>query len=76
MTGLPRIRSAHETAHLLLNENPYGPAPSAIRAMADLADRGCYYRALVMWWASGGGGGALGGEAVGQRGAISRWLRA
>ncbi len=30
-------------AHLLFNENPYGPAPSAIRAMADAASAGCYY---------------------------------
>lgn len=47
VTGLPRIGPAPETAHLLLNENPYGPAPSAIRAMADLADRGCYYNFAV-----------------------------
>ena len=30
-------------AHLIYNENPYGPAPSAIRAMADAASQGCYY---------------------------------
>ncbi|OYU16118.1 MAG: histidinol phosphate aminotransferase [Alphaproteobacteria bacterium PA4] len=30
-------------AHLLYNENPYGPAPSAIRAMADVARDGWYY---------------------------------
>ncbi|MGF7152055.1 histidinol-phosphate aminotransferase [Sphingomonas zeicaulis] len=30
-------------ALLSRNENPYGPAPSAIRAMADVAARGCYY---------------------------------
>lgn len=31
-------------AHLVYNENPYGPAPSAIRAMADAARGGCYYQ--------------------------------
>lgn len=30
-------------AHLIYNENPYGPAPSAIRAMAEAAAKGCYY---------------------------------
>lgn len=30
-------------AHLVFNENPYGPAPSAIRAMAEAAAKGCYY---------------------------------
>lgn len=31
-------------AHLIFNENPYGPAPSAIRAMAEAAASGCYYQ--------------------------------
>ena len=30
-------------AHLIYNENPYGPAPSAIRAMAEAAGQGSYY---------------------------------
>ncbi len=30
-------------ALLSRNENPYGPAPSAIQAMADAASKGCYY---------------------------------
>ena len=30
-------------AHLIYNENPYGPAPSAIRAMAQTAAQGSYY---------------------------------
>ena len=30
-------------AHLIYNENPYGPAPSAIRAMAAAAAEGSYY---------------------------------
>ena len=30
-------------AHLIYNENPYGPAPSAIRAMAESASQGSYY---------------------------------
>ncbi len=30
-------------AHLVFNENPYGPSPSAIRAMAEVAAKGCYY---------------------------------
>lgn len=34
---------ADGVALLSRNENPYGPAPSAIRAMADVAARGCYY---------------------------------
>lgn len=30
-------------ALLSRNENPYGPAPSALEAVADTASRGCYY---------------------------------
>jgi histidinol-phosphate aminotransferase len=30
-------------ALLSRNENPYGPAPSAVRAMAEWAGKGCYY---------------------------------
>ena len=30
-------------AHLLFNENPYGPAPSALRAISEWASAGCYY---------------------------------
>lgn len=30
-------------AMLQRNENPYGPAPSAVRAVADMAANGCYY---------------------------------
>lgn len=30
-------------ALLSRNENPYGPAPSALRAIADSASKGCYY---------------------------------
>lgn len=41
--GLPRFGPAPDAAHLVFNENPYGPAPSAIRAMAETADKGCYY---------------------------------
>lgn len=39
----PRFGPPADSAHLLYNENPYGPAPSAVRAMADVAARGCYY---------------------------------
>ena len=50
-TGIARAASAPPIrfgppageAHLIYNENPYGPAPSAIRAMAEAADRGSYY---------------------------------
>ena len=31
------------TAWLTYNENPYGPSPRAIQAMADAASKGCYY---------------------------------
>ncbi len=30
-------------AFLARNENPYGPSPLALRAMADMASSGCYY---------------------------------
>jgi histidinol-phosphate aminotransferase len=30
-------------AFLARNENPYGPSPAALRAMADAASAGCYY---------------------------------
>ncbi|WP_310498574.1 histidinol-phosphate transaminase [Sandarakinorhabdus sp.] len=40
---LPRFGPAPGDAHLVYNENPYGPAPSALRAMADGAAQGCYY---------------------------------
>lgn len=39
----PVFGPAPDEAHLLFNENPYGPAPSAIRAMAEAASAGCYY---------------------------------
>lgn len=31
------------TAWLTYNENPYGPSPRAIQAMAEAASKGCYY---------------------------------
>src|SRR5215210_6009966 len=34
---------ADGTAWLTYNENPYGPSPKAIAAMADAASKGCYY---------------------------------
>ncbi|GGC33473.1 histidinol-phosphate aminotransferase [Novosphingobium marinum] len=33
----------HGIAQLNRNENPYGPAPEALRAIADTAGQGCYY---------------------------------
>lgn len=39
----PVFGPAPGVAQLSLNENPYGPAPAALRAMADAAARGCYY---------------------------------
>src|SRR5690242_11272428 len=30
-------------AWLTYNENPYGPSPRAIQAMAEVASKGCYY---------------------------------
>ncbi len=32
-----------EHAQLSRNENPYGPAPSALRAVSETASKGCYY---------------------------------
>ena len=39
----PMFGPAPGTALLSRNENPYGPAPSAVRAMAEAAAKGCYY---------------------------------
>lgn len=39
----PVFGPAPGVALLSRNENPYGPAPSAVRAMADAAAKGCYY---------------------------------
>lgn len=39
----PLFGPATGEAHLVFNENPYGPAPSALRAMAEAARAGCYY---------------------------------
>lgn len=39
----PLFGPAPGVAQLSLNENPYGPAPGALRAMAEAATRGCYY---------------------------------
>ena len=39
----PIFGPAADIALLSRNENPYGPAPSAISAMADAASKGCYY---------------------------------
>lgn len=39
----PGFGPAPGVAHLLYNENPYGPSPSALAAMADVARRSCYY---------------------------------
>ena len=39
----PVFGPAPGVALLSRNENPYGPAPSAIQAMADAAAKGCYY---------------------------------
>jgi histidinol-phosphate aminotransferase len=41
--GLPRFGSKPGEARLLFNENPYGPSPAAVRAMAETASKGCYY---------------------------------
>jgi len=40
---LPRFGPAPGEAHLVFNENPYGPSPSALRAMAETAAKGSYY---------------------------------
>jgi histidinol-phosphate aminotransferase len=39
----PLFGPAPGTAWLTYNENPYGPSPKAIAAMADAASKGCYY---------------------------------
>lgn len=39
----PVFGPAPGVALLSRNENPYGPAPTAIRAMAEAASKGCYY---------------------------------
>jgi len=39
----PLFGPAAGTAWLTYNENPYGPSPRAIQAMADAASKGCYY---------------------------------
>jgi len=39
----PVFGPAPGVALLSRNENPYGPAPSAVRAMAEAAGKGCYY---------------------------------
>src|SRR5438270_7054000 len=39
----PLFGPAPGTAWLTYNENPYGPSPRAIAAMADAASKGCYY---------------------------------
>ncbi|WOI53331.1 histidinol-phosphate transaminase [Parvularcula sp. LCG005] len=31
-------------AHLIFNENPYGPSPKALKALAEAAGQGCYYQ--------------------------------
>jgi histidinol-phosphate aminotransferase len=41
--GAPLFGPALGTAWLTYNENPYGPSPKAIAAMADAASKGCYY---------------------------------
>src|SRR4051794_34397346 len=39
----PLFGPAPGVAWLTYNENPYGPSPKAIAAMADAATKGCYY---------------------------------
>jgi histidinol-phosphate aminotransferase len=39
----PLFGPAPGTAWLTFNENPYGPSPRALQAMADAASKGCYY---------------------------------
>ncbi|MFL6758925.1 pyridoxal phosphate-dependent aminotransferase [Sphingomonas sp.] len=39
----PLFGPASGTAWLTYNENPYGPSPKAMAAMADAASKGCYY---------------------------------
>lgn len=49
-SGLPEVKPAKPLfgpepgiAWLTYNENPYGPSPRAIEAMAEAASKGCYY---------------------------------
>ena len=39
----PLFGPASGVAWLTYNENPYGPSPRAIQAMAEAASKGCYY---------------------------------
>jgi len=39
----PQFGPSAGTAWLTYNENPYGPSPRAIAAMAEAASKGCYY---------------------------------
>ena len=39
----PLFGPAPGIAWLTFNENPYGPSPRAIQAMAEAASKGCYY---------------------------------
>ena len=40
---LPDALVDNASVRLLANENPYGPAPSALRAISETAKMGCYY---------------------------------
>jgi histidinol-phosphate aminotransferase len=42
-TTKPPFAPAPGTAMLMRNENPYGPSPAALKAIAEHAARGCYY---------------------------------
>jgi histidinol-phosphate aminotransferase len=44
----PLLGPAPGVARLGLNENPYGPAPSAIKAMTEALSTGAYYPALAI----------------------------
>ena len=41
--SLPQFGPAPGVAWLTFNENPYGPSPKALEAMAKTASKGCYY---------------------------------
>ena len=41
--SLPKFGPAAGVAWLTFNENPYGPSPRALEAMAKTASKGCYY---------------------------------
>ena len=41
--SVPDFGPLNGQALLSRNENPYGPAPSAVRAISDTANMGCYY---------------------------------